>query len=266
MALTLAWRSVRTSLSKCFVDAPRTSVQTRALTSVKCIRAVTLLGKPTSRFSIQSRMCSGDSIDLEESPVSPHASSIGSRPKSRAWREQRCLECGEIGHNQYECPLRKLMHGSRENVEKESEASLTRVRSGGRAVARREKRELLCFNCGEAGHKASRCPLPPLRDYGPKGVIVMDAREGSELFCTRCRKGGHTADKCDKERPCYNCGATDHLAKDCPEEERCSKCGQTGHRRADCALGKLCFICGRPGHLAKFCDSPAALRRSLQNS
>ncbi|KAL7669258.1 hypothetical protein ACOME3_009922 [Neoechinorhynchus agilis] len=143
---------------------------------------------------------------------------------------------------------------------------------------------VLCFRCGDMGHYARDCGLPPSE---------RPARSRGDLLCYRCNQPGHIAAQCEmnqgggsssmgtmavrqqrsgngSDRRCYNCDKVGHLSRDCPEDQptqrfasfgrgrpiRCYRCNRNGHFARECEqTEETCYRCNRPGHIAKDCTS-----------
>lgn len=102
--------------------------------------------------------------------------------------------------------------------------------------------QVICFNCGEAGHMSNTCLNPAIRKK-----------------CVYCGVVGHKAATCP-EAICDSCGLTGHITGSCQlEGPKCPICRKTGHAEAHCLARESavddrevthlrCLLKACPGH------------------
>jgi len=62
--------------------------------------------------------------------------------------------------------------------------------------------EVVCYNCGEKGHKSNAC--------------IRDVKR-----CFRCGKKGHTLAECKHDDVvCFNCNEEDHIGSQCKKPKK----------------------------------------------
>ncbi|XP_047318312.1 protein AIR1-like isoform X2 [Impatiens glandulifera] len=107
---------------------------------------------------------------------------------------------------------------------------------------------VMCYNCGEEGHKTANC-----------------TSERRAKPCFVCGSLKHKANQCLKGRDCFICKKGGHLSKECPEKYKgkfhessmCLKCGGSGHDMFSCKNSYFaddlkeipCYFCKSSGHI-----------------
>ena len=105
-------------------------------------------------------------------------------------------------------------------------------------VVKKFTRFVVCYCCGEVGHKKFECPH-------------------RHHVCSLCHKTGHLEARCwSKTKHCHGCGEAGHYVVACPKQKRvrCYCCGKLGHIKRNCPhRHDQCGSCGRVGHTAETC-------------